>query len=306
MKIEHASDLKKYKPRFHLAQPPNKGQEILRETFEQWKRPLIGNNDLMDDLENRIDRFLEGDVGVEKHVSGKAPIRSILIHGPPQSGKSTLAGYLAGYAAIQSQNGTNADLSLVRVELVSSYKGGDIKKLVSQTNEVKKNTERKYLIVQDNLNSTFDQSDPRLVTEFCRFMDDKSLDNYLLLGVTDGDTHDDIQPRVRDRFQTYFWEGAASPEQKADLILINTCLSNAFDIKDGDYCELGQLAHELKLSGGEISAICYHAARSTVNPDAIRDNVSLTKHQVNSDTFKEMMKNYGKSTAITYGKSKTP
>ncbi|MBD3247066.1 hypothetical protein GF378_00410, partial [Candidatus Pacearchaeota archaeon] len=104
MRTEQTSDFRKYETRFHLANPPNEEQIILREIWEQWRRPVIGNNNLMDELEERIDRFLQGDVEVNQSVIGKAPERCILIHGPSQSGKSTLANYLAGYAAMQSQN----------------------------------------------------------------------------------------------------------------------------------------------------------------------------------------------------------
>jgi hypothetical protein len=306
MKTQQASDFMKYETRFHLAHPPNPEQKILREIWEQWRRPVIGNNNLMDELEDRIDRFLQGDIEVDQFAIGKAPERCILIYGPPQSGKSTLADYLASYAVFQAQNGVNVDLSLVTFNLVSPYQNGNIMKLVSQTKEVKRNPERKYLIVQDNFNYSVDQSDSRLVSEFCRFMDDESLDNYLLLGLTDGDTRTNIQPKIRDRFQAYFWEGAVSPDQKADLILVNTYLSNAFDIKDEEYRELGQLAHELKLSGGEISGVCSKATSSTVNPDYMKANAPLRTHQVNSDTMKEMMIKYANSPKMIYAKSQAP
>jgi hypothetical protein len=90
---------------------------------------------------------------------------------------------LARYAAMQSQNGT-MDLSLVTFDLVSLYQNGNIIKLASQINELKRNPDRKYLIIQDDFSSSIDQSNPILVSKFCRFIDDKSLDNYLLLGVT--------------------------------------------------------------------------------------------------------------------------
>jgi hypothetical protein len=90
---------------------------------------------------------------------------------------------LARYAAMQSQNGT-MDLSLVTFDLVSLYQNGNIIKLASQINELKRNPDRKYLIIQDDFSSSIDQSNHILVSKFCRFIDDKSLNNYLLLGVT--------------------------------------------------------------------------------------------------------------------------
>jgi hypothetical protein len=62
---------------------------------------------------------------------------------------------------------------------------------------------------------------------------------------------------------------------------MNTCLSDAFDLKEIDYHELGELADELQLSGGEISALCYCAARLTISLDHMKDDILSRTHQIN-------------------------
>lgn len=302
------SGLKKYECIFHLIQPPKPEQVILRQIYEICSRPVVGNRPTLDGLEAEVDKFILG-IGKE---------RFLLIHGPPGSGKSLLVNYLGSYATMK-KDVEQVDLSIVSFDVKSAYAGGSLMEFQNQVDEIRHNSRKKYMIIQDDFDTSMDQSDRRLNIEVYRFLADEDISNYLIIGVTN--QINAIAPTLKDRSRVVYWNGAVTAPQKADLCWMQfypELNPKMVDLSTDDLNKLGQLAYELGLSGRDITAICSNAMISTVNQDAAamlikpnqgsehKDKPPLHSHKVTYEIVERMMIGYANQPEIECCISQAP
>jgi len=291
MKIETASEFRNYGSGISLP-----------------KEEIVGDNSVVNQLESLVTRFV---LGVNNN-------RFVLLHGHARSGKTELARYLGAHASAVART-EGISLSVVSFDVRSVYQDGNLMKFLDQVDELRNNKEKKYLIIQEEFDASLNQSDPRLASEVCRFVDDDNINNYLLLGVAN--QIENIAPRLRDRCQIFYREGAKSADQKADLLryhLHPELNPDRVEISDEEFGKLGQLAYDLNLTGGDLTSICRFAEMGTINQDAVvmilkagnsgrlKGLPKIQSHKITYDILEKIMVNHAKGPEHTFYELQTP
>jgi energy-coupling factor transporter ATP-binding protein EcfA2 len=248
-------------------------KQLIHWPRESPKMEIAGDSSVINALEELIGRF-DSD-------------RFAVIEGPSGSGKTELISYLSAVAYSQGQ-------SVVSFDLHSPFVNGSVLHFSEQANQIRENPDKRYLVLEEDF-VQIDLSDAGLAKEFFSFIDDASVKNYHLIA-----TASEIESQVKDRAKVFKWEGAKSPEQKAQLMKYKL-KHDICEISEEEFGRLGQQAYNANLSGRAITDICRQVVSKCLgsiykrpellNPDVkieFSQNVSYeTMEKAMADSIKE-------------------